>query len=466
MSDQQNTASDLIYQLEDKPPFLQAIIGAVTHLLAIFVPMVTPALIVGTALQLSPETNAYLVSMAMIASGVGTWLQVNRYGMVGSGLLSIQSVNFSFVTVMIAIGTSMRADGVDEELLLSTIFGISFSGAFLVVGSSFILPYLRRVITPTVSGIVVLMIGLSLIKVGIIDFGGGFSAKSSGTFGDYQNIGVGLLVLLVVIGFNCCKSPLLRMGGIAIGLIVGYICALFLGMVDFSQMSKAAFITIPVPFKYGFSFNFAHFLVVAIIYLLSVLEAVGDLTATALVSGQKIQGPEFQSRLKGGVMADGLVSVAASAMSSLPLTTFAQNNGVIQMTGVASRHIGKIIAVILVILGLFPGIGWFFTTIPAPVLGGAMTLMFSMIAIAGIRIILSNGLRRRETLIVATSLGLGLGVSYDPAVFHVLPTSLYALAENPICMGGVTAIILNLIIPISKETEPDDIEESVKEEEV
>lgn len=466
MSDQQNTASDLIYQLEDKPPFLQAIIGAVTHLLAIFVPMVTPALIVGTALQLSPETNAYLVSMAMIASGVGTWLQVNRYGMVGSGLLSIQSVNFSFVTVMIAIGTSMRADGVDEELLLSTIFGISFAGAFLVVGSSFILPYLRRVITPTVSGVVVLMIGLSLIKVGIIDFGGGFSAKSSGTFGDYQNIGVGLLVLLVVIGFNCCKSPLLRMGGIAIGLIVGYICALFLGMVDFSQMSKAAFITIPVPFKYGFSFNFAHFLVVAIIYLLSVLEAVGDLTATALVSGQKIQGPEFQSRLKGGVMADGLVSVAASAMSSLPLTTFAQNNGVIQMTGVASRHVGKIIAVILVILGLFPGIGWFFTTIPAPVLGGAMTLMFSMIAIAGIRIILSNGLRRRETLIVATSLGLGLGVSYDPAVFHVLPTSLYALAENPICMGGVTAIILNLIIPISKEAEPDDIEESVKEEEV
>lgn len=466
MSDQQNTASDLIYQLEDKPPFLQAIIGAVTHLLAIFVPMVTPALIVGTALQLSPETNAYLVSMAMIASGFGTWLQVNRYGMVGSGLLSIQSVNFSFVTVMIAIGTSMRADGVDEELLLSTIFGISFAGAFLVVGSSFILPYLRRVITPTVSGIVVLMIGLSLIKVGIIDFGGGFSAKSSGTFGDYQNIGVGLLVLLVVIGFNCCKSPLLRMGGIAIGLIVGYVCALFLGMVDFSQMSKAAFITIPVPFKYGFSFNFAHFLVVAIIYLLSVLEAVGDLTATALVSGQKIQGPEFQSRLKGGVMADGLVSVAASAMSSLPLTTFAQNNGVIQMTGVASRHVGKIIAVILVILGLFPGIGWFFTTIPAPVLGGAMTLMFSMIAIAGIRIILSNGLRRRETLIVATSLGLGLGVSYDPAVFHVLPTSLYALAENPICMGGVTAIILNLIIPISKEKEPDDIEESVREEEV
>lgn len=150
--------------------------------------------------------------MAMIASGIGTWLQVNRYGIVGSGLLSIQSVNFSFVTVMIALGSSMKSDGFHEELIMSSLLGVSFVGAFLVVGSSFILPYLRRVITPTVSGIVVLMIGLSLIKVGIIDFGGGFAAKSSGTFGNYEHLGVGLLVLIVVIGFNCCRSPLLRMG--------------------------------------------------------------------------------------------------------------------------------------------------------------------------------------------------------------------------------------------------------------
>lgn len=133
----------------------------------------------------------------------------------------------------------------------------------------------------------------------------------------------------------------------------------------------------------------------------------------------------------------------------------------IQMTGVASSYIGRFIAVILVFLGLFPSIGWFFTTIPAPVLGGAMTLMFSMIAIAGLRIIISNGLRRRETLIVATSLGLGLGVSYDPQIFSILPPSLYILAENPICVGGLTAIILNLLIPVGQprgaanEEEPD-----------
>ncbi|TNV21945.1 purine permease [Buttiauxella sp. B2] len=453
MSDIRNTEAELVYELEDKPPFYQALVAAITHLLAIFVPMVTPALIVGTTLQLSTDTSAYLVSMAMIASGIGTWLQVNRYGPIGSGLLSIQSVNFSFVTVMIALGSSMKHDGLHEELILSSLMAVSFVGAFLVVGSSFILPYLRRVISPTVSGIVVLMIGLSLIKVGIIDFGGGFSAKSSGTFGNYENIGLGLLVLLIVIGFNCCRSPLLRMGGIAIGLIVGYVVALFLGMVDFSKLRDLPLVTIPVPFKYGFNFEFHHFLVVGTIYLLSVLEAVGDITATAMVSNRPIEGEEFQARLKGGVMADGLVSVISSALGSLPLTTFAQNNGVIQMTGVASRHIGRVIAVILIILGIFPVIGRFFTTIPAPVLGGAMTLMFSMIAIAGIRIIITNGLQRRETLIVATSLGLGLGVSYDPDIFQILPPSLFVLVENPICAGGLTAIILNLLIPLKqKET--------------
>ncbi|MEZ6940086.1 nucleobase:cation symporter-2 family protein [Aeromonas sp. S12(2024)] len=443
--------SDLIYELEDKPPFYQTLMGAVTHLLAIFVPMVTPALIVGGALGLSTETTAYLVSMAMIASGIGTWLQVNRYGPIGSGLLSIQSVNFSFVTVMIALGGAMKKDGIHEELIVSTLLGVSFVGAFLVMGSSFVLPYLKRVITPTVSGVVVLMIGLSLIKVGIIDFGGGFSAMSSGTFGKYENIGLGLLVLCVIVAFNCSRSPLLRMSGIAIGLMVGYAVALMLGMVDFSALENLPLITVPIPFKYGFSFDFHAFMLAGTIYLLSVLEAVGDITATAMVSHRDIQGSEFQKRLSGGVLADGVVSVIASALGSLPLTTFAQNNGVIQMTGVASRHVGKFIAVILVLLGLFPVVGRFFTTIPSPVMGGAMVIMFSMIAIAGGRIIISHGFDRRETLIVATSLGLGLGVSYDPNVFKVLPAGIYMLVENPICAGGITAIIMNLVLPQSRK---------------
>ncbi|QPT39258.1 Xanthine permease XanQ [Oligella ureolytica] len=450
--------TNLVYKLEDKPPFFSALLSAMTHLLAIFVPMITPALIVGGALQLPVEMTAYLVSMAMIASGVGTYIQVNRFGFIGSGLLSIQSVNFSFVTVMIGLGMGMKEDGFSENAMISALLGVSFVGAFLIMGAAWILPYLKRVITPTVSGVVVMMIGLSLIHVGIVDFGGGFASKADGTFGSWSNLGLATLVLVIILVFNCFKNPLLRMGGIAIGLVVGYIVALFMGKVDFSALHNLPIITVPVLFKYGFDFQWHAFFIAGTIYLLSVFEAVGDLTATALVSNQPIKGETFDKRLRGGVMADGLVSVIATALGSLPLTTFAQNNGVIQMTGVASRHIGKYIAVILIILGLFPMVGRFFTTIPSPVLGGAMVLMFGLITIAGIRIILTNGIRRREAIICATSVGLGLGVAFEPEIFNQLPL----LFQNPICMGGITAVVLNLILPQDEQEQVVYIEDNLE----
>lgn len=439
----QATESDLVYRLEDTPPFGKALLSAITHLLAIFVPMVTPALIVGGALNLPVEMTAYLVSMAMVASGVGTFLQVNRFGVIGSGMLSIQSVNFSFVGVMISLGLSMKNGGMDENTMISTLLGVSFVGAFLVCGAAWALPYLKRVITPTVSGVVVLLIGLSLIDVGITNFGGGFAAREAGTFGSWQNIGLASFVLVVVLLFNCTRNPFVRMSGIAVGLIAGYLVALALGMVDFSPLKDTPTFTLPLLFKYGFNFDWSAFWVAAIIYLLSVFEAVGDLTATAMVSGQDYEGEGFRQRLRGGVFADGLVSVIATALGSLPLTTFAQNNGVIQMTGVASRHVGKFIAVILVLLGLFPIIGRVFATIPDPVLGGAMVLMFGLIAIAGVRIIMTHGINRRESIIAATAVGIGLGVAFEPEVFKSLPQ----VFNNAIAAGGITAVLLNLILP-------------------
>ncbi|SSY80361.1 nucleobase:cation symporter-2 family protein [Alysiella crassa] len=440
---QATAEADLVYKLEDKPPFFNSLVSAMTHLLAIFVPMITPALIVGNVLKLPVEMTAYLVSMAMVASGIGTYLQVNRFGVVGSGMLSIQSVNFSFVGVMISLGFSMKEKGLDENTMISTLLGVSFVGAFLVCGAAWALPYLKRVITPTVSGVVVLLIGLSLIDVGITDFGGGFHLKGTDEFGSLKYVGLASLVLAIVLLFNCMKHPLLRMSGVAVGLIVGYIVALLMGMVDFSAIKNAPIVTIPTPFKYGFQFDFAAFLMAGTIYLLSVFEAVGDLTATAMVSGQKYEGEAFQSRLRGGVFADGLVSVIATALGSLPLTTFAQNNGVIQMTGVASRHVGKFIAVILVVAGLFPVVGRAFTTIPSPVLGGAMVLMFGLIAMAGVRIIMTNGINRREAVIAATAVGVGLGVAFEPDVFKLLPE----VFRNAIAAGGITAVVLNVILP-------------------
>ena len=439
----QADSPDLVYGLEDNPPFGNALLSAITHLLAIFVPMITPALIVGGALELPVEMTAYLVSMAMVASGVGTYLQVNRFGPVGSGMLSIQSVNFSFVTVMIALGAGMKEGGLTKDAMISTLLGVSFVGAFLVCFSAWLLPYLKKVITPTVSGVVVMLIGLSLVHVGITDFGGGFGAKGTDAFGSVQNIGLAGFVLVIVLLFNCMRNPFLRMSGIAVGLVAGYIAALAMGMVDFSPLQNTPLFTLPVPFKYGFAFDWSAFLVAGTIYLLSVFEAVGDLTATAMVSGQPYEGDGFQKRLRGGVFADGLVSVIATALGSLPLTTFAQNNGVIQMTGVASRHVGRYIAVILVLAGLFPVVGRVFTTIPSPVLGGAMVLMFGLIAIAGVRIIMTHGINRREAVIAATSVGIGLGVAFEPEVFKALPE----VFRNAIAAGGMAAVALNLILP-------------------
>lgn len=324
----QHHSVDLVYRLEDKPPFGNALLSAITHLLAIFVPMITPALIVGGALKLSADMTAYLVSMAMVASGIGTFLQVQRFGPVGSGLLSIQSVNFSFVGVMISLGLGMKEQGLDEHAMISALLGVAFVGAFLVAASAWALPYLKKVITPTVSGVVVMMIGLSLISVAITEFGGGYAALGNNIFGAWQNIGLATFVLAVVLFFNSLKNPLLRMSGIAVGMIAGYVVALMLGMVDFSVLKDLPLVTIPMPFKYGFDFQLVPFLVAGLVYLLSIFEAVGDLTATAMVSGEDYEGEEFQQRLRGGVLADGLVSVIATALGSLPLTTFAQNNGV------------------------------------------------------------------------------------------------------------------------------------------
>ncbi|XPE65474.1 solute carrier family 23 protein [Shigella flexneri] len=230
---------------------------------------------------------------------------------------------------MIALGSNMKSDSFHEELIISSLLGVSFVGAFLVVGSSFILPILHRIIYAYCQRYWVLIIGLSLIKVGIIDFGGGFAAKSSSTSGNYEHIGVRLLVLIVVIGFNCCRSPLLRMGGNNYWAMCRLYRIVMPGHGDLSSMRNLPLITIPHPFKYGFSFSFHQFLVVGTIYLLSVLKQ-SAISPPRQWFPAAHSGKEYQSRLKGGVLADGLVYVIASAVGSLPLTTFAQNNGVIE----------------------------------------------------------------------------------------------------------------------------------------
>ncbi|ERJ86833.1 nucleobase:cation symporter-2 family protein [Porphyromonas gingivalis] len=430
---------DLIYKIEDKPSFKDAVFAAFQHLLAIFVAIITPPLIIAGALDLDLETTSFLVSMALFASGVSTFIQCRRVGPLGAGLLCVQGTSFSFIGPIISAGL---AGG------LPLIFGCTIAAAPVEMIVSRTFRYLKQIITPLVSGIVVLLIGLSLIKVGIISCGGGNAAMSDGTFGNWQNLSIAALVLVSVLFFNKSKNKYIRMSSIVLGLLVGYVLAYILGRVDLSGMetTKIALLNIPVPFKYGLSLNLSSFIAIGLIYLITAIEATGDITANSMISGEPVEGDKYIKRVSGGVLADGFNSLLAGVFNSFPNSIFAQNNGLIQLTGVASRRVGYYIAAMLIVLGLFPGIGLIFSLMPDPVLGGATLLMFGTVAAAGIRIIAAQDIDRKATMILAISMSLGLGVELMPDVLRNISLDLRGIFSSGITTGGLAAIISNMLI--------------------
>ena len=441
-SSSESVKTGLIYGLNDRPPLRETLFAAAQHLLAIFVAIVTPPLIIANALKLDTQTTSFLVSMSLMVSGVATFIQCRRLGGIGCGLLCIQGTSFSFIGPIISAGF----DGG-----LATIFGATVAGAFVEMFVSRILKYARRVITPLVSGVVVTLIGMSLIKVGITACGGGEAAKATGTFGSFENVGIAALVLVLIVFFNRSSNRYLRMGSIVIGLVVGYILAWVLGMVDFGSVQSYGGFNYPNPFKYGLNFNISSIIGLGLVYLITSIEAYGDITANSLISGEPVEGDTFMKRAEGGILADGFNSMLAGLLfSSFPNSIFAQNNGMIQLTGVASRYVGYFIAAMLVVLGIFPAVGIVFSLMPSPVLGGATLLMFGTVAAAGIRIIASQTINRKATLVMAISFSLGLSVELVPEILSQLPDTLRSIFSSGITTGGLAAILSNLIIRIKE----------------
>ncbi|MBQ8646378.1 MAG: purine permease [Bacteroidales bacterium] len=432
----------LIYGLEDRPPVRDALFAALQHLLAIFVAIITPPLIVAGALNLDLETTGFLVSMSLFISGVATFIQCRKVGPIGCGLLCVQGTSFSFIGPIIAAGV---AGG------LPAVFGATIAGSVVEMLVSRVLKFMRHIITPLVSGIVVTLIGLSLIRVGITACGGGEAAKAAGTFGAFEHIGLSALVLALIIFFNRSSNQYLRMSSIVIGLAVGYVVSYALGKVNFSDIQNYGSLNIPVPFRYGVTFDISAIISLGLVYLITAIEAYGDITANSLISGQPVEGDKFMKRASGGILADGFNSMLAGIFNSFPNSIFAQNNGMIQLTGVASRYVGYFIAVMLVFLGLFPAVGLVFSLMPEPVLGGATLLMFGTVAAAGIRIIASQNINRKATLVIAISFSLGLSVELVPEILVQMPDSVRCIFSSGITTGGLTAIITNAIIRIKED---------------
>ncbi len=443
---------DLIYGLNDRPPLRETLFAALQHLLAIFVAIITPPLIIASALRFDIQTTGFLVSMSLFVSGIATFIQSHRVGPIGTGLLCIQGTSFSFISPIISAGMLGMVNGkMDVALGLSYVFGGCLVASVVEMIVSRILPYTRKVITPLVAGIVVTLIGLCLIKAGINSCGGGQAAIDDGTFGSIRNLGLAVLVLVTIIFFNRSANRFLRMGSIVLGLLVGCVAAYCLGMIHFSDIHATGSLNIPVPLKYGLRFDVGTIVGLGLIYLVTAVEAFGDITANSLISGEPVEGPVFMRRAQGGILADGFNSMLAAFFNSFPNSIFAQNNGMIQLTGVASRYVGYFIAGALFLLGLFPVVGEFFSLIPDCVLGGATLLMFGTVAAAGVRIIASTKMDRKAVLVLAISFAMGMSVELVPDILSQMPSVIKSIFSSGITTGGVTAMIANACIRVKAD---------------
>ncbi|EHY9869065.1 TPA: uracil-xanthine permease family protein [Vibrio vulnificus] len=449
--------TDLIYQLNDRPPLPQTLFAALQHLLAMFVAVITPSLIICQALGVSAEQTNTIISMSLFASGISSFIQIRTFGPIGSGLLSVQGTSFNFLGPIIGAGLALKAGGASVESMMAAIFGTILVASFAEILLSRVLEYARRIITPLVSGIVVTLIGLTLIQVGLVSMGGGYAALGDGTFGSLDKLALAGTVLGLIVLLNRSKNPYVRVASIVIAMLVGYVMAYFMGMVDTRQASSgSALVALPIPMQFGLSFDWSLFIPLVLIFLITALEAIGDITATSEVSGEPVKGPVYMKRIKGGVLADGLNSAIAAVFNSFPNSTFSQNNGVILLTGVASRYVGYFIAGMLVLLGLFPGVASFVQLIPEPVLGGATIVMFGTIAAAGVRIISRVDLDRRAILIMALSFSMGLGIAQKPEILQFMPEFIKSIFSSGVAAGGITAIVLNLLLPEKLQDEEEE----------
>ncbi|MGV2977463.1 uracil-xanthine permease family protein [Roseibium alexandrii] len=431
------------------PPLAKAIPLGIQHVLAMFVSNVTPAIIVAGAAGFGFGSNSpdfpellYLIQMSMLFAGVATLLQTITLGPVGAGLPIVQGTSFAFLPIMIPLVAGKGVDG------LAAVFGgVIIGGMFHAVLGLFI-GKIRFALPPLVTGLVVTMIGLSLVKVGIQYAAGGVPAIGTPEYGSLLNWSAALVVIFVTLGLKFYARGMLSVSAVLLGLIAGYIYALMTGMLTFdtiaSSWSNASAFALPQPFKYGFEISAAAVIGFCLMGFVSAIETVGDVTGiTKGGAGRDATDKE----ISGATYADGLGSTVAGLFGAFPNTSFSQNVGLIAMTGVMSRHVVTCGAVFLIICGLVPKVGGLIRTVPIEVLGGGVIVMFGMVVAAGVSMLSDVNWNRRNMVIFAISLTIGLGLKLDPGALQHMPDTARILLTTGLLPAAAIAIFLNLILP-------------------
>lgn len=429
-NNQKGDGLELMYGINDKPSILAQVLLGLQHIFAAFGGIIVVPLVISSALGFDAKTSTALISASILAAGIATFIQARGVGPIGARVACIMGTDFTFVTPSIAVGSVAGLPG---------IIGATILGSFVEIIASFFIKPLMKLFPPLVTGTVICLIGLTLLPVSIDWAAGGVGAAD---YGSLKNITIALIVMIVTLLLNHYGKGMISTASILIGMVVGYIICIPLGMVNFSSVIEANWFSLPNILHYGVDFNIKYVISFIPAYLVTVIETVGCLKAIGQVSGLK----DEENKIGAGVLADGVGSMLAGALGTFPNTTFSQNVGLIPLTKVASRYVVIMAGILLVILGLFPKFASLINIMPQPVLGGVGIVMFGTVAASGIQTLSKVKLTNRNLLIIATSIGMGLGVTFRPDFVAQLSEGLKMIFASGISTGTIVALVLNLVL--------------------
>lgn len=422
------------YSIDDKPPVGVTIVLALQHILAAFAGIVAVPLVVGSVLGFDTQDTAFMVGATIFASGITTVIQSRGIGPIGSRVSGMMGTDFTFVNPSISVGAKLGIPG---------IIGATILGSFVeIILSRFIKP-LMKFFPPLITGIVVSLIGVTLLPVSIDWAAGGYGAAD---YGSIRNLTVAFTVMLFTLLLSHFGKGMFSTASVFIGMVFGYLVCIPLGMVDLSAVQSAAWIEIPHILRYGVTFDFASVLSFVPAYAVSTIGTVGIMMAIGEASRIQVSS----ERAASGVLADGVGSLISGLFGAGPNTAFSQNVGLITLTKVASRHVMIVAGIILAILGVFPKLSALISVMPQPVLGGVGVIMFGLVAAQGLKTLSQVKLGDRELLIISVAFALGIGVTVRPDMLKEMPSAIQMLLSSGISTGTLAALLLNIALPHKK----------------
>ena len=428
---------DNIYKLDGKVPVGKAIPFGLQHILAMFVANIAPILIVAGACGLSAAQTTNLVQCAMMIAGVGSLIQLFPLWKIGSGLPIVMGISFTFVSIFCVIG---------PEYGYGSVVGAILVGGLVEGTLGLFAKYWRKIVSPIVAASVVTSIGFSLLSVGATSFGGG---SGSPDFGSWKNLLLGFITLLACLLFQIFAKSYFKQLSVFFGLVVGYIVAACMGIVDFSALKECGVIAIPRFMPFAPEFHVGPIVTVILIFLVSATETIGD---TSALAASALNREVTDKEITGSIACDGYISSLSALFGCLPITSFSQNVGLIAMTKVINRFTIATGAGIMILAGLFPIFGALLNTLPEAVLGGCTIIMFGNIVISGLQMISNCGFSQRNITIAALSLSVGIGFTQVPEIFSIFPDVVQnVFADNCVATVFLIAIIANLVLPKEKE---------------